>query len=118
MAEMIAYCGLLCNECPAYLATVEDDDAARASVAEQWSTEQWPLTPDDICCDGCTSESGRLLSFCADCSTRNCAREHGVANCAYCDDFPCEGLEKHWEMSHPVNARQRLEALHATLGKG
>jgi hypothetical protein len=115
MAEMIAYCGLLCNECPAYLATVEDDDAARAEVAAQWSTEQWPLVAADVNCDGCTTVGGRTLSFCSDCSTRNCAMEHEVANCAHCAEFACSALQKHWEMSHPADAKARLEALHAGL---
>ena len=34
--NMIAFCGLICTDCPAYLATQADDDSARKKVAEQW----------------------------------------------------------------------------------
>jgi hypothetical protein len=36
MSEMVAYCGLLCNECLAYKATVADDMALREETAAQW----------------------------------------------------------------------------------
>ena len=35
--EMIAFCGLNCAECGAFLATQDDDDERRKKVAEQWS---------------------------------------------------------------------------------
>ncbi|GAF97750.1 unnamed protein product, partial [marine sediment metagenome] len=36
MEKMIAYCGLTCTRCPAFLATQQDDDSQRAQVAEMW----------------------------------------------------------------------------------
>ena len=45
-------------------------------------------------CDGCKTESGRLFSGCSKCQVRKCARERGVENCAHCDEYPCEELEK------------------------
>jgi hypothetical protein len=40
METMIAYCGIICSECPVYLATQADDDKAREDVANcgQYST--------------------------------------------------------------------------------
>ena len=33
MPKMIAYCGLVCSNCPTFLATKNDDDAAREKTA-------------------------------------------------------------------------------------
>jgi hypothetical protein len=37
MEKMVAFCGIVCSECPVYLATIHDDDNARKEVAELWS---------------------------------------------------------------------------------
>jgi len=47
---MIAICGLICNDCPAYIATQKDDDEMRKKIAEEWSSDQYPLKPEDINC--------------------------------------------------------------------
>lgn len=36
MDKMIAYCGLVCTNCPAYVATQADDRDALEKVAAQW----------------------------------------------------------------------------------
>ena len=95
MDKIIAYCGITCNECPAYLATQADDDTRRTKVAEQWSKEyNADISPKDIDCDGCNSESGRLFSHCRVCPIRKCSRERQLENCACCDDFGCDSLKE------------------------
>ena len=37
MKTMIAFCGLDCEQCDAYLATVRDDRALREKTAKLWS---------------------------------------------------------------------------------
>ncbi|MDY6852914.1 MAG: DUF3795 domain-containing protein [Thermodesulfobacteriota bacterium] len=94
MDKMIAYCGTCCTECPAFLATQNNDGQERQRVAELWSkTYKSEIKPQDINCDGCRSEGGRLFSYCGVCEIRSCAQEKGVLNCAYCDDFSCEKLK-------------------------
>jgi hypothetical protein len=44
---------------------------------------------------------------------RQCALERGVENCAHCDDFPCEKLEKPWSIS--VDAKTTLEEIRQML---
>jgi hypothetical protein len=63
MDKMIAYCGIVCTECPAFIATQQNDDAKRKQVAETWS-KQYKMTvkAEDINCDGCTSGGKRLLN--------------------------------------------------------
>jgi hypothetical protein len=54
MKEMVAYCGLVCTECPTYQATQKNDNNARAKIAEAWSKQfKVNLKAEDINCDGC-----------------------------------------------------------------
>jgi len=93
MEKMIAYCGLTCAECPAYVATKAGDEEALAKVAEQWSAEyNTQLTADDCRCDGCLSETGPWMSHCSECGIRACGVEKGVENCAHCDEYGCDKL--------------------------
>lgn len=110
MAEkkIIAFCGLLCNECPAFIAKRTDDDELREKTAERWSTEEFPLEPEDINCDGCV-HGEEILTFCTVCGVRRCGVERGVENCAYCVEYPCKKLENPW--SHNPEAKERLDAI-------
>ncbi len=76
MGEMIAFCGLDCNECPALIATQKDSDDERRRVAELWSKQfNANIKPEDINCDGCFSDTGRLFSYCKVCEIRKCGQE-------------------------------------------
>ncbi|UCD05185.1 MAG: DUF3795 domain-containing protein [candidate division WOR-3 bacterium] len=109
MEEMIAYCGLVCTGCPAFIATQNNSEEERQRVVEKWSSEQYPLEAKDINCDGCLSSGGRLLKFCHECEVRACGFERGVENCAHCDDFACSKLEKLYSMIDGTEARERLD---------
>jgi len=106
--KVIAFCGLICSECPAFIAKQTDDFELRKKTAEEWSTEEWPLTVTDINCDGCTS-GGELASFCAVCEVYKCGTERGLQNCAYCTEYPCDKLEMPW--SHSPEARKVLDEI-------
>lgn len=110
MDKMIAYCGLTCTECLAFLATQKEDDAERAKVAKMWS-EQFnvDLKPEDINCDGCLSDGDRLFSHCHVCEIRKCGVQRQVVNCAYCDDYGCEQLTAFLDMV--PEAKNTLEAI-------
>ena len=99
MEKMIAYCGLNCTECQAFIATQNDDDEKRKETAETWSKQfNQDIKPEDINCDGCTTETGRLIGFGNFCEIRKCAQEKSLENCAYCNDYGCQKLEKFFEM--------------------
>ncbi|MCP4717497.1 MAG: DUF3795 domain-containing protein [Deltaproteobacteria bacterium] len=110
MSEMLSCCGLLCNQCPAYEATQSGDETKKAEVARVWSEQfQAEFTAADINCDGCCSASERLSGYCRVCEIRACARERQLENCAACEDYICEKLEK--VVSMEPEARTRLDAL-------
>ncbi|MCK4527151.1 DUF3795 domain-containing protein [candidate division WOR-3 bacterium] len=110
MDEMIAFCGLTCSKCPALLATQKDDNNERKKVAEFWSKEfNQEIKVEDINCDGCLVENGRLFNYCKICKIRKCGLEKGVENCAYCNDYACEELNKFFDMA--PEAKQNLEEI-------
>ena len=112
--QMIAYCGLTCTECPAYIATQADDMEALARVATQWSKEfNTTITTKDCLCDGCLSSNGRLSGYCSQCAVRACAIERRVINCAYCDDYGCETLSSFLQFA--PQAKAKLEEIRLTL---
>jgi hypothetical protein len=90
--KIIAYCGITCTACPAFIAARENSSEKRQEVAKAWSTPEYPLKAEDIYCDGCMIKNGRLLSFVRDCTIRQCGMERKVENCAHCGDYPCSKL--------------------------
>ncbi len=93
MPEMIAYCGLACQKCPAFIATLNDDDEARRQTAAMYA-EKYGLNfkPEDINCEGCRCEGGKLIGYCSTCEIRKCGRNKGVDNCTACAEQPCQNL--------------------------
>ena len=105
MKKSIAYCGLVCSSCPTFLATQNDDDAAREQTAELYSGKfGLVFNSEKINCDGCTSEGGRLLGYCQSCKIRACCREKALENYAVCHEQPCEKLKKFHKLSPDANA--------------
>ena len=112
--RMVAYCGLVCTDCYAYVAKRTDDDDLRAKAAKAWSTPDRPFSPEDINCDGCKSETGERFKYCAVCGVRACASERGVETCAHCDDFGCGALETVLKMVGE-EVRESLNEIRASL---
>jgi hypothetical protein len=105
---MIAFCGLNCLECPAYIATQANDDKLRADCAKLWTDLfKHQISPDQINCTGCKSE-GKRFFFCRICGIKKCAAEKGHDTCAYCADFACEKIETLMQMD--TNVKKALEA--------
>ena len=89
----MAYCGFDCGKCPIYIATAEDSDAMRETLAKKLSTPEKQLTKEDINCSGCKGDVRYINPFCNVCRIRCCAVEHGVGyNCGECAEYPCEEI--------------------------
>jgi len=115
MDKIIAYCGLTCTECEAYLATQANDRAALERVAAKWREEYHNpnVTVEYVICDGCLAGDGRLGGHCPDCDIRVCAVARGVTNCAHCDAYGCDRLEGFF--SFVPTARAALDAIRLGL---
>ena len=114
MEKMIGCCGIVCSECPGFLATQKDDDEERRKVAELWSKQyNSDIKPEDINCDGCLSGSERLINHGKVCEIRKCGQDKNLKNCADCDDYPCEKLNQFFEMA--PDAKTTLEDIRNNL---
>ena len=110
MDTIIATCGLICNDCIAYVATQKDDDKLRQQVVEAWTTESERRELRDINCDGC-QVGKRIYTFCSTCDVRKCGQEKRVANCGHCFEYPCEKLERLWEGFRTVSGEEAKRTL-------
>lgn len=88
MKNMIAYCGLDCEKCDAYLATINDDQALREKTAKLWSAlNNAPILPEHINCQGCHGEGIKTV-FCEKyCAIRKCTLKRGLTTCGECPDM-------------------------------
>jgi hypothetical protein len=109
--EMIAYCGLACTECPAYIATKTDDLELRIKTAKGWSTKDMKIDADDIICDGCLALDKQQNVFCSECKVRECGLERDVENCSFCDEYACEVLDNLWKTINSQEAQEKLDFL-------
>ena len=99
MEKIIAYCGLDCAQCGAYLAHKNDDQALREKTAAEWKvTHEFDFTPEMINCTGCKG-TGVQVGHCSQCGIRKCAMEAGVKNCGACAEFrTCKAINELLEM--------------------
>jgi hypothetical protein len=96
MNEIMAYCGLDCAKCEAFLATQKNDRAELERVAQKWSEGGAKLTAEDVTCDGCFGK--RLSKYArSNCAIRACGIDKKVKNCAYCGEYKCEKIAKFLE---------------------
>lgn len=94
MKQMIAYCGLDCEKCDAYIATKNNDNVLREKTAKLWGElNQAPITPEMINCQGCRVD-GVKTPFCDKmCKIRQCALKKNFETCADCANMnSCEEL--------------------------
>ena len=102
MKKMIGCCGLDCEKCDAYLATIHNDDALRAKTAKLWSDlNEFEIPPEMINCMGCRVDGAKTY-YCSDmCEIRKCALGKGFETCGECSGMArCETvaeIHKHSE---------------------
>ena len=88
MKDFIAYCGLDCESCEARIATVNDDNALRKSVAKQWSElNHVEITPEMINCSGCRIDGAKTPYSDSLCPIRQCALGKKHETCGDCGEM-------------------------------
>ena len=86
--SMIAYCGLNCGKCDAYLATIHDDQTLREKTAKLWS--EWnhvTILPEQINCEGCRVDGVKTVYCESLCGIRQCAQKKGFQTCGDCQEM-------------------------------
>lgn len=118
MEKMLAYCGLYCHTCPIYLTSRETDRSKKElmiydiiSMCKKRYGIEYRF--NEIMCDGCTSENGRLFTACKDCKIRQCAIDRNIKNCAYCNDYACDVLMEVFA-TDPI-AKENLDDIRSKL---
>ena len=111
---MIAFCGLDCYECGAFLAAKEDDNQKRVEVAQEWSKLfKVEIEFEDINCEGCLSDGGRVFNYCKVCEIRKCGKEKDLKNCGYCGGYPCHRLD--FIFNNAPDAKNRLDEINCSI---
>ena len=88
MNKMIAYCGLNCEKCDAYIATKNDDRKLREKTAKLWAElNNAPILPEHINCQGCRIDGIKTVYCDSLCAIRQCALKKGVLTCGYCSEL-------------------------------
>ena len=109
MKQLIACCGLDCENCDARIATINNDDKLREETAQKWSTmnNTSEITPETINCTGCRIE-GAKLAYCNNyCEIRKCVQAKRFSTCGDCkelDHCPIIGLV----FQHNPSAKENL----------
>ncbi len=110
----IAYCGLDCDECPAYLATLSRNEYSKEKIAQEWSKiYNAKISSDEIDCTGCKSKEAIHFSHCYEGSIRLCAVARSIDTCAGCAEFSCVDLKELFELI--PGAKQNLEEIRNSL---
>jgi hypothetical protein len=92
---LVASCGGYCGECPFYYLAYVNNDEKLKKIEELSKQFNMEIKPDNIGCMGC--HGSIRSSWCASCSIQQCTEEKGILTCAFCDEVPCEKLEKFYD---------------------
>ena len=112
--RLIGVCGIVCSECGAYLATMNNDESLRKKTAEEWSKMFGAdIKPESIYCVGCITPKGKHFSHCSECEIRACGLKKKATNCGHCPDYPCETISGFFKMVPAAKAV--LDAEHKTV---
>ncbi len=115
MNNIVSCCGMLCEECPVYIATERDDDTMRKYLAHEYSAMGQEFYPKDICCHGCHTVSADHNKFGRTCEIRKCCKEHKIKLCAECKEYPCSRAES--IIPQGTEQRYRLDEMHKACDK-
>ena len=88
MSRLIAYCGLDCEKCDAYIATKNNDQALREKTAKLWSElNNATILPEHINCEGCRVDGVKTVFCQSMCAIRQCALKKGMTTCGDCPEL-------------------------------
>ena len=84
----IAFCGLDCQKCDAYIATIHNDQELREKTAKLWSElNHTVILPEHINCEGCRADGVKTVFCSSICAIRQCALKKGLSTCGDCPDM-------------------------------
>lgn len=86
MKQLIACCGLDCENCDTRIATVRNDNELREETARKWSVMNHApeITAATIHCMGCRADGVKFAYCSLYCEIRKCVNEKGFDTCGDC----------------------------------
>ena len=91
---MMSACGVLCSDCPAFLAMEKGIEHQRGTIKAWHRIYGLNETADHISCGGCLGSDEEVFYTSRNCNARRCCRSKGFSSCAECPDESCAILEK------------------------
>jgi hypothetical protein len=118
----LAACGIDCNECGQYKATMKHDIKAAESLVEWFKSQGWigqnenaeAVMKKSPLCKGCWNITDDCFWKCGggSCNLRICCEEKQINHCGECHDFPCKQYEKFVDgLEHHKKAKEYLLSL-------
>ena len=118
----LAACGIDCEACGSYKATVFGDISAAEELVEWYRGCGWipadagaeevlALSP---LCRGCWEDNADCFFKCGcyNIDFRVCCKDRGIENCSGCDDFPCKNYADFANAnSHHMAAMETIETI-------
>lgn len=88
MKQLIACCGLNCENCDARIATINNDNELREKTAKKWSElNNVEITAEAINCMGCRIDGMKTI-FCSTlCEICKCVYAKGFDTCGDCKEL-------------------------------
>ena len=117
-----AACGMDCNECGSYKATMEHDMKAAEGLVEWYKGQGWigenegaeAVMKKNPLCKGCWNTTDDCFFRCGDskCDVRDCCIKKQINHCGVCGDCPCEKyMEYVGDLDHHKKAMEYLLSL-------
>ena len=86
--KFIAYCGIDCSKCDAYVATTTNDQELLAKTAKYWSELNGvTITPEALRCEGCRTDGIKTLYCSHMCKIKQCAQAKNYSTCGKCNSL-------------------------------
>ena len=111
--EELTRCGLDCEDCGIYRATVYGEPLPsevlsrwQADLKKYWNTDS--VTSDQLVCHGCRSENNEDFWVFKGCPIRSCSIGKGLTSCGLCPEFA--GCERHDIPEGKENLKRAIEA--------
>ena len=94
MVRMMSACGVMCSECPAYLAESRGVAHQKRTAAAWRRIYNLSELFESISCGGCLGPDDELFHTSRTCKARRCCRSKSFGTCAECPETACADLEK------------------------
>ncbi len=90
----IAYCGINCESCKLYKATITSDEELKTEIANEWGVlYNRTLNTSNLNCHGCKSEI--VYEACKHCDIKSCNQKKNIQSCNACLEYSaCERIKK------------------------